>query len=110
MSVSREEYVILGQLYEYTSELSDKVDHINQYNKDKVGDFMALVDGMNGDYIIIGMLLAVGDEYDGLSKVISFTSDELDEFKTEIVPEIAKLEIIGWSSIPFKIHILTHWH
>src|SRR5574343_398038 len=95
MGVDRHEYIIFGQKYEYTNELSDIIYDlgIDQYSKDDEGDFMALVDGMSGQYIIIGQLLAKSDEFEGFDEIKSYSSDELDEIKADIVPEIAKIAI-----------------
>lgn len=108
MGTSREEWVIYGQRYPYSQKLSDKVDNIDQYS-DNDDDFVALVDGMNGEYIIIGKVIEEGDEYEGI-ELSGHTIEDLEEYKQEVVPKIAQLGIENWADVPFKIYFLSHWH
>ena len=112
MAVSRDDYIIYGQKWPYDKELMVLVDDVDQYSRDREGDLMALVDGMNGEYIIIGKLLARFDEPTGI-ELNSYSLDDLKAMNREVTTFLHDLEVPGCnlkSAPPLSIHILTHWH
>lgn len=118
MSTSVNTYVLLGVLLDYQQvhkllgddpgeqlePLCDKADD------GKVGDFVCLYDGMNGDYVALGRLLARGDEdsgghLDAPVQVDMPAPSDLDDINRAILNAIPNLP-------PFTVKtlVICHYH
>lgn len=109
MGVSSEVYFMVGvDINDRTSdELIEKLedDGLIKY-KTQSGQLHCLLDGMNGQYTIIGEVVAVGDEYEG----ICLTSFSVEEFN--FVSQRVKYHLSEKYNIEDdpKVYIVTHFH
>jgi len=115
MSTSRTAYVILGaDLFSSEITLPGGVGCVpDGYDEAiKAKGLATVIDGMNGDYYIVGEVLQKG-EYDQDDCVgLSRESYELPKLVLNTVNIAYKLEILGVkvSVQHVKLHIFTHWH
>ena len=106
MSVSREDYLILGfNLDEKTFDYDKYEEDMIEYNEEL--EYGILYDGMNKNYIIAGKVLCKGDEYDGID-LVQFNIDELLDEVVK-VKKWAK-EKFNLSDVEVRLSCLTHFH
>jgi len=137
MGVAATHYAILGvavtdkkKVKEFFGKEEKFLDFTEEYNDNgykekptpnKSGIHM-IVDGMNGDYIVIGKILSKGIEegmpftqmaFDPESKTVTFSKQLRDADPVGILAEIRKIdEAMGtnFASLPLQYIAFTHWH
>lgn len=108
MGTRREEFVILGANIPKDKFEDSFYDDYKQYFTKKIGETVYLYDGMNGEYFIVGEILARGDEYDGFQKTlfINLKDSKIETLKNKIqnlIKENFKIDVEP------QIIVLTHW-
>lgn len=109
MSMNRSDWVVIG--VDIGIEHDDYSDFIDQYaGQNKVGDMTFLIDGMRGDYFIVGEVVAYGDEYEGFG-VTEMPIDNSEKFK-EIASNVMSFVKMNFMMDEYpepKLIVLTHW-
>lgn len=108
MSTERTDYIIYGfdiSNADMTAELYNKLENQNQLE--------FLVDGMGGEYNILGFVIGKFEEFEGVS-LTSIRINENDKYrsmekKLELILTKLDEKWIFHSMLP-EIHIVTHWH
>lgn len=107
MSTRREEFVIIGVDINHLMN-DDFYDAHEDYMRKKPAkeELFILYDGMNGQYCILGEVLAQGDEFEGLP-LFQLDQKEQNKIKKRVKEKVFKEFKI---EIEPKIYIVTHWH
>lgn len=110
MGVSRSDWVVIGVdigMEHYDDENSDFFDQYAMQSGE--GDITFLIDGMSGDYFIVGEVVAHGDEYDGFG-ITEIPLENSERFK-QIADDVLSFIKIKFDvpNIEPKIIVLTHW-
>lgn len=116
MGVNHDHYIIVGVKLEYgtldkmfnVGEFEDlELDGVvNQWDA-KVGDFVFISDGMNGEYDVVGKIIqkAEGDEFEGLEMIDCMAA--FNKHKEEVRKKLFDLKIyLG----PVSVFVFTHYH
>ena len=107
MGVNQTHYVILGIRVPFLEREDLEDFHDNEYKSEVTsqGLFTLVADGMDGEYIVMGKVLAKGLEHEG----ISFTTYEYDEDESKEIGEQV-CSILGIKFQAATLHAFTHWH
>ena len=113
MSVTKDEYVIVGVNIGYDNFDSEKDEDLMLYGGvDKFGSgsnpFGVLYDGMNGKYAIAGKVIAHGDMYDG-TDLTSITVPEIAHVQVEVAKWLKEKELVKEPYL-IQIYIVSHFH
>ncbi|MNJ90250.1 hypothetical protein D3C87_78450 [compost metagenome] len=103
MGTQRKDYVILGANIGYDNFNEDMFE-----NFQKQDDFIYLMDGMNGEYLIVGKVLATGDEFEGFVEIYEYDLDSKEIKKLSESVKIMIKENFDLDKEP-KIIVLTQW-
>lgn len=106
MSVNREDYIVIGVdigMDYYDDERCDEFDEYDSQND--VGSMTYIIDGMSGNYFLVGEVVRYGDEYEGFSGVVEL---EIDEAAKQRVKDFVKLKFD--LDVEPKLMVVTHFH
>lgn len=107
MSTKREEFVMIGVDINHlmNDDFYEKHEEFMR-RRPMQEELFILYDGMNGQYCILGEVLAQGDEFEGLSLF------QLDQKGQNKIKKRVKSNILKDFKIEVepKIYIVTHWH
>ena len=79
MSLRRTDWILIGADIGFKHYDDDNTDLIDAYSMQSYkGDITFLVDGMGGEYFVVGEVVAYGDEYDGF-RITEITSEKFQE-------------------------------
>lgn len=89
----------------------DNYEFFDKYTKqNEIGDMTFLVDGISGEYFVVGEVILCTEEHDGFG-LCEFPIIETIEFKesAERVKEFINMNFMIDKKIYPKIIVLTHW-
>lgn len=113
MGVRRSDYVIVGANIGYDKANFEDEDFELLYEerrKPQENDILYLLDGMSGEYFIVGIPLVWTDDYDGLGYhefEINKYDQDLDRVKDKVNDYI---EVLFGVKADSKLIVMTHWH
>lgn len=109
MSTKREEYVILGANLDYELSNEENLGESRKFfDNEKSGEFIYLSDGMNGEYFVVGQLLAKGDEFEGFYRKLEVDINSV-ETKNSILAVKKMIKENFDLEVEPKIIVVTHW-
>lgn len=106
MSTVQVHYAVYGIKVPYPKHWNQaKWAQIEDYRDDAVGTFSVIVDGMGSEYMVIGKVLAVGDQFDGIDMTDCGMSMAehcaISKQIADIFPEYVDIWVSMW--------VFTHW-
>jgi hypothetical protein len=111
MGVNRSDWIVVGVDIGMEHYDDENYEYFDQYSEqNKLGDMTFLIDGMSGEYFIVGEVLLHADAYDGF-KVNGFPITETSEFNeaAERVLSFIKANFMLDKEPEPKLIVLTHW-
>lgn len=107
MSLERTDWILIGVnigFEYYDDEDSDFFDAYSMQNHK--GDMTFLIDGVSGEYFVVGEVVAHGDEYDGFG-ITEISSDKFQE-AVERVKDFLKITF-DIDDVKPKLIAVTHY-
>ena len=116
MGVNRDDYVIFGWKLpdnfktddgvDFEEAMADDWEMYDRIMEDCDEEYEFIRDGMNGEYIVFGKVLAYGEEYEGLG----FTVVETDNLYIDALKKKVKKVLNYTPDTEPKVIAFTHWH
>ncbi|WP_310876928.1 hypothetical protein [Priestia megaterium] len=109
MGVNRSDWMVVGVDLGYDKIDDDNWDYYDTYSqRNKEGEMTFLIDGMHGDYFIVGeVILGETDEKEGFGLTeLDFNDSDIEESKENVRAFIKKEFNID---VEPKLLVLTHW-
>ena len=109
MGVNRSDWMVVGVDLGYDKVDEENYEYYDTYaQRDEEGEITFLIDGMHGDYFIVGeVILAEKDEREGFGLVeLDFNDEDIKESKENVRAFIKKEFNID---VEPKLLVLTHW-
>jgi hypothetical protein len=78
---------------------------VDQWSDPKIGDFVYITDGMNGEYDVMGKMIRHGEGWDGLDM-----TDCLEVYEKYQAEVSEKLRQLGISIGKVSVFAFTHFH
>lgn len=110
MSTVCTHYVIYGARVDFDSDLSEKLeDYIDDPHSDSTNPkdrLTALIDGMNGEYIILGEVLAKAGQ-EGFEQIV-----DVDEYGMADRGEAQRRvrDVLGYfDAMEYGVYVVSHW-
>ncbi|MER2008506.1 MAG: hypothetical protein ABS939_13735 [Psychrobacillus sp.] len=111
MGVERSDWIVVGVDIGMKHYDDENYEYFDQYaERNRLGDITFLIDGMSGQYFIVGEVLLHADAYNGfgLSEFPLIETDELKE-SSERVLNFVKMNFEMEKHPEPKLIVLTHW-
>lgn len=107
MGVRRTDWILIGANIGFNHYDDENTDFFDTYNmQSHKGDITFLIDGMSGEYFVVGEVIARGDEYDGFG-ITEISSDSFQE-AVERVEAFLKL-MFNIDDVKPKLIAVTHY-
>jgi hypothetical protein len=122
MGVDWEHYVIVGVKFKY-NELEKRLkfkpecdsfveideqfpdsDIKSQWKDLKAGDYVFITDGMNGQYSILGLIVSMGEAYEGIDMIDCLAAYK--QYKTKVSKKLKQIGVMD----PVSVYAFTHFH
>lgn len=113
MSVRRADYIVIGanigmDAIKNDEEFYDDEENSKYIFNQEVGELTYIIDGMGGEYFVVGIILDIGKEFDGLS----FNTFEIDGGNGWIMPRMKVQKHIKDKfglDVDTKLLVFTDW-
>jgi len=108
MGVNRSDWIVIGANIGYGKYDDEEYEKFDEFSaQDKVGEITYLIDGMSGEYFVVGIVIRADDDgYNGLG-IFEINLVETYEEYRKLAKEHIK-ESFGIETEPSLI-IMTHW-
>lgn len=108
MSTERRDYIVVGADIGFDKYDEDKTDFFDQYSfQDDPGKLTFIIDGMSGEYFVVGEVIAAADYYNDFG-VQEIKPDENFESKSERVRQFVRQEF--GTDVKPKILVISHYY
>lgn len=107
MSVQETTIVMCGVKFDYNAFNEDQHNKLSAYEGEPVNGISAVVDGMNGKYVVVGTILAKTKEFEGLEMTDCSAPFEMREKVAVFLQREFDIKLPRFDAV--KIYAFTHY-